>query len=211
VPIVFVAVHLPVEIGLVSSLARPGGNVTGLALSVKDLVAKRLELLRDLLPKLRRAGVLYRAANRGSQSQLKEVQTAARVLGVQLHELPIAGPNEFEAAFKAALAADGLLQVDDPLFVSHRVRLAELAVRSRLPAVSGFREFVESGGLMSYGPDIPDLFTRAAGSIGKILKGANPGDLPVEQPTKFELVLNARTAKALGLTIPRRCWRGRIR
>jgi putative ABC transport system substrate-binding protein len=201
VPIVFVAVHLPVEIGLVSNLARPGGNITGLSISATDLAGKRLELLRELVPQLRRVGVLYRAANRGSQTQLKEAEAAARVLGVQVKALPISGPDDFESAFKAARDADGLLQVDDPLFVGHRVKLAELAVRRRLPAVYGFREFVESGGVMSYGPDISDLFRRAAASVDKILKGANPGDLPVEQPIKFELVINVKTAKVLGLTI----------
>jgi ABC-type uncharacterized transport system substrate-binding protein len=202
VPIIFVAVHGPVEIGLVSSLARPGGNVTGLAISAADLAGKRLELLRELVPQLRRVAVLYRAANRASQIQLKEAQAAARVMGVQLQPLPISDPEDFEPAFRAARGADGLLQVDDPLFVSHRARLAELAARSRLRAIYGFREFVESGGLMSYGPDIPDLYRRAATYVDKIVKGAKPGDLPVEQPTKFAFVINMRTVKALGVTIP---------
>jgi putative ABC transport system substrate-binding protein len=121
---------------------------------------------------------------------------------VQLQPLPISSPDDFEAAFRAARGADGLLQVDDPLFVSHRARLAELSARNRLRAIYGFREFVESGGLMSYGPDIPDLYRRAATYVDKILKGARAGDIPVEQPTKFEFVINMRTVKALGVTIP---------
>ena len=203
VPIIFVGVNGPVEIGLVSSLASPGSNITGLAISAADLAEKRLELLRELVPKLRRVAVLWRPANPGNQIQLKGAEAAARVVGVQLQPLPISGADDFEPAFRAARGADGLLQVDDSLFVAHRARLAELAARSRLPAIYGFREFVESGGLMSYGADLPDLYRRAATYVDKIFKGAKPADLPVEQPTKFEFVINRATAKALGLTIPR--------
>ena len=202
VPIIFVGVNGPVEIGLVSSLARPGSNITGLAISAADLAEKRLELLRELAPKLRRVAVLWRPANPGNQIQFKGAEAAARVVGVQLQPLPISGSDDFDPAFKAARGADGLLQLDDSLFVAHRARLAELAARSRLPAIYGFREFVESGGLMSYGADLPDLYRRAATYVDKIFKGAKPADLPVEQPTKFEFVVNLRTAKALGLTIP---------
>ena len=134
--------------------------------------------------------------------QLKGVEVAARTLGMQLEPVAVRGPNDFDAAFKAARSADGLLQVDTPLFTTHRARLAELAARSRVPAIYGYREMVEVGGLMSYGPHIPDLHRRVATYVDKILKGAKPADLPVEQPTKFELVINSRTAKALGLTIP---------
>jgi putative ABC transport system substrate-binding protein len=127
---------------------------------------------------------------------------AARTLGIQLESVPVRGPNDFNAAFTAVGRADGLLYIDTPLWITHRARLAELAARSRLPAIYGTRDIVEIGGLMSYGPHIPDLYRRAATHVDKILKGAKPGDLPVEQPTKFEFVINGRTAKALGLTIP---------
>jgi putative ABC transport system substrate-binding protein len=203
VPIIFVAVNDPVEVGLVSSLARPGGNITGLAGSAADLAEKRLELLREFVPKLRRVAVLWRPANPSGQIQLKRAEAAARVVGVQLQPLPpISGPDDFEPAFKAAGGADVLLLLGDPLFGTHIARLAELAARSRLPAIYGFREFVESGGLMSYGANLPDLYRRSATYVDKILKGAKPADLPVELPTKFELVINLKTAKARGLTIP---------
>ena len=202
VPIVFVGVHAPVEIGLVSSLARPGGNITGMALTSVDLGGKRLELLKEVVPKLRRIAVLWRPENRANQVQLKEAESAARVMGMQLQLLPISGPEDFEPALKAARGADGLFQIDDPLFVTHRTRVVELTARSGVPAIYGFREYVESGGLMSYGTDVPDLFRRAATLVDKIFKGAKPGDLPVEQPTKFEFTINLKTAKALGIRIP---------
>jgi putative ABC transport system substrate-binding protein len=202
VPIIFVGVDNPVAIGLVSSLARPGGNLTGLAGSAADLAEKRLELLRELVPKLRRVAVLWRPANPSGQIQLKGSEAATRAVGVQLQSLPISAPDDFEPAFKAAEGADGLLLLGDPLFTPHLARLAELAARSRLPAIYSFREFVESGGLMSYGANLPDLYRRSATYVDKIFKGAKPADLPVEQPTKFEFVINPKTAKALGLTIP---------
>ncbi len=202
VPIVFVAAYDPVEMGLVPSLARPGGNVTGLSLLSADLGGKRLELLKELVPKLRRVAVLWQPANPTNAVQLKGAEAAARVLGVQLQPLPVQGPNDFESAFAAARGAGGLLQVDGPLFLTHRTRLAELAARSRLPGIYSFREYVDAGGLMSYGADLRDLYRRAATYVDKILKGAKPGDLPVEQPTKFEVVINLKTAKALGLRIP---------
>jgi putative ABC transport system substrate-binding protein len=202
VPIVFVGVNGPQEVGLVSSLARPGGNITGLALTAADLGGKRLELLREVVPKLRRVAVLYRPDNRGAQVQLKEAEAVARTMGIQLRSLPISGPDDFEPAFKASRGVDGLLQVDDPLFVAHRTRVAELAVKNRLPAIFGFKEFAESGGLMSYGTDLPDLYRRAATYVDKLFKGTKPADLPVEQPTKFELVINLKAAKQIGLTIP---------
>jgi putative tryptophan/tyrosine transport system substrate-binding protein len=202
VPIVFVSVADPVGLGLVASLARPGGNTTGLADSGPDLVGKRLELLRELVPKLRRVAVLWHSGNPGNLLQLKAAEVAARTLGMQLEPVPVQGPNDFDSAFKAVRGADGLLQADGPLFNIHRARLVELAARSRLPAIYGFREMMEVGGLMSYGPDRPDFYRRAATYVDKILKGARPADLPVEQPTKFELVINSKTAKTLGLTIP---------
>jgi putative ABC transport system substrate-binding protein len=202
VPIVFVGVIGPVELGLVQSLARPGGNITGLAISVADLAGKRLEFLREIVPTLRRVAVLWHPANPGNHVQMQVAEDAAQVLGVQLQRLPIQSPEDFEPSFKAAQGADGLLQLDDSLFVAHRTRLAELAARGRLPAIYGFREFVDAEGLMSYGAHLPDLYRRAATYVDKILKGAKPADLPVEQPMKYELVINMKTAKALGLTIP---------
>jgi putative tryptophan/tyrosine transport system substrate-binding protein len=202
VPIVFVGVIGPVELGLVQSLARPGGNITGLAISVADLAGKRLEFLREIVPTLRRVAVLWHPANPGNHVQMQVAEDAAQVLGVQLQRLPIQSPEDFEPSFKAAQGADGLLQLDDSLFVAHRTRLAELAARGRLPAIYGFWEFVDAEGLMSYGAHLPDLYRRAATYVDKSLKGAKPADLPVEQPMKYEFVINMKTAKALGLTIP---------
>ena len=202
VPVIFVGVFNPVELGLVSSLARPGGNITGLAANAGDLTGKRLELLRGIVPRLRRVAVLWHPANPTNPIQLKGAQAAARTLGVQLELVSIQGPGDFDALTKAVRGADGLLQLESPLFVTYRARLAELASRSRLPAIFSQREYVEAGGLMSYGADFHDLYRRAGQYVGKILKGVKPADLPVEQPTKFELVINLKTAKALGLTIP---------
>jgi putative ABC transport system substrate-binding protein len=198
----FVGVVDPVALGLVSSLARPGGNITGLAASAADLAGKRLELLRAIVPRLRRVAVLSHQANPTSPIQLKGAQAAARTLGVQLELVSIQGPGDFDAPAKTVRGADGLLSLESPLFTTYRARIAELAARSRLPAVFSQREYVEAGGLMSYGPDFPDLYRRAGRYVDKILKGANPADLPVEQPTKFELVINLKTAKALGVKIP---------
>jgi putative ABC transport system substrate-binding protein len=202
VPIVFVNVFDPVELGLIPSLGRPGGNITGLASTSADLAGKRLELLREVVPKLRRVAVLWDPSNPTNPIQLKGAEVAARTLGLQLQPAPVQDPSDFDAAFKAARGANGLLLLDSPLFITHRARLAGLAVTSRLPAISGLRDFVEVGGLMSYGADFPDTYRRAATYVDKILKGAKPADLPVEQPTKFELVINMKTAKSLGLTIP---------
>ena len=202
VPIVFVNVFDPVELGLIPSLGRPGGNITGLANSSADLAGKRLELLRELVPKLRRVAVFWDSSNPTNPIQLKGAEVAARTLGLQLQPAPVQGPSDFDAAFKAARGANGLLLLDSPLFTTHRARLSGLAATSRLPAISALREFVEVGGLISYGVDFPDSFRRAATYVDKILKGAKPADLPVEQPTKYELVINLKTAKALRLTIP---------
>ena len=202
VPIVFVNVYDPVEIGLVASLARPGGNLTGLSQNSADLVAKRLELLKELLPNLRRVAFLWHSTNPGNVAQKKGAEIAARAVGVQLQSLPVEGQDEFESAFRDARGAGGLLQADDSLFTTHRSRLTELAIRSRLPAIYSLREHADAGGLMSYGTNYPDQLRRTATYIDKILKGAKPADLPVEEPTKFELVINLKTAKALGLTIP---------
>src|SRR5712691_8867590 len=194
----------PVGTGLIASLARPGGNVTGVSGSAGlELFAKQLELLKETVPKIRRVAILSNPENAYHQLAIREVNVAARSLGVQLQFLEARGPNEFDGAF-AAMAKErvgALLVLSDAIFSSHRTWLADLAARNRLPAAYGLRENVEAGGLMAYGPSTRDLFRRGATFVDKILKGAKPGDLPVEQPTKFELVINMKTAKALGLTI----------
>ncbi len=202
IPIVFAGVSHPVEIGLIPSLARPGHNITGTAVSAADLAGKRLELLRELVPTLRRVAGLAHPPHPTNAVQLQGAEDAARTLGMQLESVPVLDPNDFDAAFKAMRGADGLMHVDAPIFTTHRARLVELAARSRLPAIYAHRGYVDAGGLMSYGSHIPDSYRRAAIYVDKILKGAKPADLPVEQPTKFEFVINSRTAKALGLTIP---------
>ena len=201
-PIVFVGVFDPVEIGLVPSLARPEGNITGLASTSPEFAGKRLELLRALVPRLRRVAVLWHPANPTNPTQLKGAEAAARTLGLELEAAPVQGPNDFDSAFKTLRGTDGLLHARDSLFTTHRARLVELAATTRLPAIYGQREIVEVGGLMSYGPHFQDFYRRAATYVDKILKGAKPADLPVEQPTKFELLINLKTAKALGLTMP---------
>src|ERR1700730_16153042 len=205
IPVVMIAVRDPVGTGLIASLVRPGGNVTGVSgYAGLEIVAKQLVLLKETVPKIRRVAILSNPANAYHQLAIREVNVAARSLGVQLQLLEARGPNEFDGAF-AAMAKErvgALLVLSDAVLNSHRTRLADLAARSRLPAAYGVRESVEAGGLMSYGPSFLDLFRRAATYVDKILKGARPGDLPVEQPTKFELVINLKTAKALGLTIP---------
>ena len=202
VPIVFVSVYDPVEIGLVTSVAHPGGNVTGLSQTSADLGGKRLELLKELVPKLKRVAILWHPANLTNLVQKKSVEVAARTTGVEIKSVPVQDPSQFGSAFEEARGVDALMQMDDPLFTTHRRQLAELAVRSRLPAIYGIRPIVDAGGLMFYGADSRDLYRRAATYIEKILKGAKPADLPIEQPTKFELVINLKTAKAIGLTIP---------
>ena len=202
VPIVFAGVYDPPEIGLVTSLARPGGNVTGLSHTSADLGGKRLELLKELVPKLKRVAILWRPANPTNLVQKKAAEVAARAAGVDTKSVPVQDPNQFGSAFEDARGVDALMQMDDPFFTTHHRQLAELAVRSRLPVIAGLRQYVEAGGLMSYGADYPDLYGRAAVYIDKILKGAKPRDLPIEQASKFELVINLKTAKALGLTIP---------
>jgi len=202
VPIVFVNVFDPVELGLVPSLGRPGGNITGLASTSAELAGKRLQLLRELVPKLRRVGVLSHPPTPSNPKQLQGAEDAARALGMQVQPVPVRGPNDFDSAFKAVRGADGLLLLDIAFFTTHRARLVALAAESRLPAIYGYRDIVDVGGLMSYGPHFPDMYRRAATYVDKIFKGAKPADLPVEQPTKFEFVINSRTAKALGLTIP---------
>jgi putative tryptophan/tyrosine transport system substrate-binding protein len=202
VPIVFVNVFDPVEIGLVPSLGRPGGSITGLAATSPGLAGKRLELLRELVPQLRRVAVLSHPATPSTPKQLQEAGDAARALGMQVQSVPVHGPEDFDAAFQAMRGADGLLQLDVAFFTTQRARLVGLAAESRLPAIYGVKEMVDAGGLMSYGVHYPDLYRRAATYVDRILKGTKPADLPVEQPMKFEFVINLKTAQALGLTIP---------
>jgi len=202
IPIVFTGLSHPVEIGLIKSLARPGGNITGLTVNAGPTITKRLELLRELVPTLKQVAVLTHPGHPTDPVQRRETEEAARALGLQLKLAPVRGPEDFEAAFKAASGAGALLNIDTPLFTTYRTQFAELAAWNRLPAIWSNRSIVEAGGLMSYGTDMPALFRRAAHYVDKILKGARPGDLPVEQPTKFELVINRKTARILGLTIP---------
>jgi putative ABC transport system substrate-binding protein len=206
IPIVMFGVGDPVGLGLVESLARPGGNVTGLAFSVGlDTFGKGLALLKEALPKVRRVAVLSNPANPAHAGAIDNVRTAAGSLGVQSQLLEARGPDHFEGAF-AAMArerAEAVLIVSDGMFVLHRARLADLARKNRLPSMYGVRENVEAGGLMSYGPSTAVALRRAAVFVDKILRGAKPADLPVEQPTEFELVVNLKTAKALGVAIPR--------
>jgi putative ABC transport system substrate-binding protein len=205
IPIVAWGLGDPVGLGLVASLARPGGNITGVSYSVgMDTFGKGLELLREAIPNVRRVAVLSNPANPAHRLAIDNVKRAARSLGLQLQLLEARGPNEFDAAF-AAMAKErvaAVLVLADGVFVFQRAPLAELAVKNRLPSMHGTRENAEAGGLMSYGPSNLDALRRAASFVDKVLKGANPADLPIEQPTKFELVINLKTAKALGLTIP---------
>jgi putative ABC transport system substrate-binding protein len=203
IPIVMVAPD-PVGLGLVASLARPEGNLTGLSYFNEAIVGKRLELLKELVPGLARVAVLKNPLMEVHAIFWKDTEAAARTLGVALQPLEVRGPEDFEAAFAAATRgnAHALIAFDDALSVAHRPRIVALAASSRLPAMYGLREFPDDGGLMSYGPSFVVLFRRAATFVDKILKGAKPADLPVEQPTKFELVINRKTATALGLTVP---------
>lgn len=204
IPIVLVTTGDPVAAGLVTSLARPGGNVTGVTALGQMLNAKRLELIKEAVPGITRVAVLTNPGSWYTPQFLKEKGAAARALGLQLPVLEAGDPGSFEQAF-AALATEraGALMVQtDALFITHRRRIVELAAGSRVPTVYGDREFVDAGGLMFYGASLADMYRDAAGYADKILKGARPADLPVEQPTKLELTINLKTAKALGLTIP---------
>jgi putative ABC transport system substrate-binding protein len=206
IPIVGMGLTEPVALGLVASLARPGGNVTGVAYSFDaNIVGKQLELLREVVPKARRVAVL---SNPGGSPALpltiSNIKAAARSLDLQLQLLEAREPSEFDAAFAAMATerAGALLVTGDSMFFLHRARLADLAVKGRLPSMSTQEQWVEAGGLVAYGPSLPDLWRRAASYVDKILKGAKANDLPIEQPTKFELLINLKTARALGLTIP---------
>jgi putative tryptophan/tyrosine transport system substrate-binding protein len=203
IPIVMV-VNDPVAAGFVASVARPGGNITGLSMMMPEVVAKQLELLREVVPKISRVAVLGNPANPGSAPQLRQAEVAARALGVRLQPLEARGPSEIDRAFAAMTRerASAFLVLLDPMLADQRERIADLAAKSRLPAMYALRLHVEAGGLMAYGANIFDLYRRTAIYVDKILKGAKPADMPIEQPTKFELVINRKAAKALGLTIP---------
>jgi ABC-type uncharacterized transport system substrate-binding protein len=203
VPIVFAAVGDPVGTGIVASLARPGGNVTGLSALTADLAGKRLELLREVVPGLGRLAIMGNVGNPLSVLELGEVQAAARQLGVQYDTLEIRRPQDIASALGAVKGrADALYVCQDLLTRGSRLRINTLALAARLPVMHASREFIEAAGLISYGPNFPDLYRRTADYVDKILRGAKPADLPVEQPTKFELVVNLTTAKVLGLEIP---------
>ena len=205
IPIVMVGVSDPVGSGLVASLARPGTNITGTSSMTAEIIGKLLELLKETVPKISRVAALWNPANSVFQAlQLRETEVAARALGMQLQILEARGPDEIDRAFAAMVKerTKALLILGDPVFTSHRKRIADLAAKYRLPAVSGTREYVEAGGLMAYGPSFPDMHRRAATYVDKILKGTKPADLPVEQPKKFEFIINLKTAKQIRLTIP---------
>jgi putative ABC transport system substrate-binding protein len=203
IPIVFAAAADPVASGLVASLARPRGNVTGLSIESTDTAPKRLELLVEVVHGLGRLAILANVGNPGAVLDMNEVQAAARKLGLDVTTLEIHREADIAPAFEALKGrAEALYVVPDPLVNTNRVRINTLALGARLPTMHGVREYVEAGGLMSYGPSIPGQYRRAADYVDKILRGAKPGDIPVEQPTKFDLIINLTTAKALGLTIP---------
>ena len=205
IPIVMSGANDPVGSGLVASLARPGGNVTGTSFMAPDLVGKQLQLLKEVVPKVSRVAFLRHPDNPASAANLREAEAAARVLGVRLQTLEARNPEEIDSAFAAMTRerAGALLIHADPLFGIQQKQIAELAAKRRIPAISaGTPDYAEAGGLMAFGPNLLDLERRAATYVDKILKGAKPGDLPVEQPTKFDLLINVRTAKAIGLTIP---------
>jgi putative ABC transport system substrate-binding protein len=204
IPIVMPSSSDPVGDGLVKSLAHPGGNITGLSLMAPELGAKRLQLLKQVLKKSRDVVVLWNPAYTGMRARFKEAQQAAPTVGMSIRSLEVRDPREMEAAFEAVTRArpDGLVLLADPLTNSMRARIVEFARENRLPAIYEIREFVEAGGLMSYGPNISAINRRSAYYVDRILKGANPGDLPIEQPSQIELLVNTRTARELGITIP---------
>jgi len=204
IPIVMTNDPDPVGDGFVASLARPGGNITGLSTFAPELSGKRLEILREVVPKLSRVAVLGSSGATGYAQTLKEIEPAAKAFKMQLQFLDVLHANDIETAFRAASEgrAQGVLTLNSGILGSQRAQIAELAVKNRLPVMYHQGDFVEAGGLMFYGVNVPDLNRRAASYVDKILKGAKPADLPIERPTKFELVINMKTAKALGLTIP---------
>ena len=203
IPIVFLTASDPVGTGLVTSLARPGGNVTGLANQISDTTGKKLEFLREVVPGLRRLAIMANVANPAAVLDMGEAQVTGRALGLEVTTSEIRRAEDISPAFDALKGrADALYLCPDPLMNTNRTQINIFAVRARLPTIYGVRDFVQAGGLMSYAPNLPNQFRRAADFVDKILRGAKPGDIPVEQPTKFELVINLTTANALGLTVP---------
>jgi putative ABC transport system substrate-binding protein len=203
IPIVFARTGDPVANGLVASLARPGGNVTGLSSQGDDLAGKRLELLRDVVPDLRRVAILANVGNPFSVVELGEGQAAARTLGLEFDALEIRRAEDIASAFEAIKGrAEALYVCPDGLVDANKIRINTSALSARLPTMYAYREYVEAGGLMSYGANLPDLYRRSAGFVDKILRGAKPSDLPVEQPTRFDFIINLTTAKALGIELP---------
>jgi putative ABC transport system substrate-binding protein len=203
IPIVFAAAADPVGAGLVASLARPGGNVTGLSIQNTDSIGKRLELLREVVAGLRRFALLGNVAYSATVLEMREIQATASALGLEVVAFEVRRAEDIAPAFEALKGpVEALYVCSDPLMFTNRIRINTLALVARLPAIYGFREMVEAGGLMSYGPSFPDLYRRAANIADKILRGAKPADIPVEQPTKFDLIVNLLTARALRLTVP---------
>jgi len=204
IPIVMAAIIDPVASGLVASIARPGGNVTGQSMMSPDLVGKQLEILRELVPKVSRVTLLHNPANPGNAPQVRNAQDAAGALGLRLQPLGARDPSEIDNAFAAMTneQSGAVIVLVDAILQENRTRITDLAARHRLPAVYGLSEYAKAGGLLAYGPNRLDMFRHAVTYVDKILKGAKPGDLPIEQPQKFELIVNLKTAKALGLTIP---------
>jgi putative ABC transport system substrate-binding protein len=204
IPIVMCDAGDPVASRLVVSLARPGGNVTGLSLMSPDLAPKRVQMLKELLPALSRVAVLWNAANPYPARVFKETVSAAKSLGIEVDSIQVRGSADFDDAFNLLMKRrpDALIAVEDPLIGAHRKQITDYAVKSRLPSMYGLREYADAGGLMSYGPNLVELRRRAAGYVDQIIKGAKPADMPIQQPTKFEMIINLNTAKALGLTVP---------
>jgi putative ABC transport system substrate-binding protein len=203
IPIVFAVAIDPVGSGLVASLAKPGGNITGLSLQATNLAGKRLELMREVIPQLRRLAIIFNGGNDQTVLEMRETEAAARTLNLDVAPLEIRGMGDIAPVFEALKPqADALYVVVDQLIVANLMRILTFALSVRLPMIFSTRDFVRSGGFMSYGPNYADLFGRSADYVDKILHGAKPGDMPVEQPTRFELVLNLTTAKAIGLAIP---------
>jgi putative ABC transport system substrate-binding protein len=203
IPIVMGVVGDPVQGGIVTSLAHPGGNITGVTLLAPELSAKRVELLKEALPDVVQVGVLWNPSNRNAADALRQAVAAGQMLGMRLRPFAVADPEDIRAAFLAMAEAgvEALLTIGDAMFWNHRVQIAALALEHRLPGVFPERDYVDEGGLMAYGPNAPEGFRRAAAYVDKILKGTSPGDLPIAQPTTFELVINLKTARALGVTL----------
>ena len=204
IPIIFVGTVDPVAAGLVDSLARPGGNVTGFSIGAPGLYGKRLEIIKETVPRLTRVGFLWSPANPSAEFMLKEIRTAGQEVGVQVQSLEVRSPNDIDSAFAAATKAQAgaLVVAQQPSINLNQKRIVDLAAKRRLPAIYADTDWIQVGGLMSYGPSIPDVYRRAAVYVDKVFKGRPPSDLPVQQPIKYELMINLKTANALGLTIP---------